>query len=310
MTDKPLTSAALHGAVDLSSLARPAAGAGASAGPAGGGDQLVREVDDVTFGDAVQQSTQVPVIFAVWSGSRPASKDHVDLLAKVVRSYAGRVVLATADIDRAMQIRQALQVQEVPMVLALLQGQPLPLYAGDQSEEAVRQVVDKVLEAAAANGVTGTVAAGDEGTGDAPEAEPEMPLLHRQAYDAIEAGDYGAAVTAYEQALVENPNDQDARLGLGQVQLLERTDGVDLAQARAAAADAPTDVAKQAMVADLDVLGGHVEDAFQRLIELVRATTEEERNAAREHLVGLFDVVGVSDPRVKTARRALMSALY
>jgi len=313
MTDKPFPSAALHGAVDLSGLARPAQSGGSAGGTGGasggGGDQLVRQVDDVSFGEAVQQSTQVPVLFAVWSGSRPQSKEHVDTLAKVVRTYGGRIVLTTADIDQAMQIRQALQVQQVPMVLALLQGQPLPLYTGDQPEEAIRQVIDKVLEAAAANGVTGTVDAGDQTQDDEPEQEPENPL-HQQAYDAIEAGDYAAAVTAYEQALKENPADEEARLGLGQVQLLERTEGVDLAQARDAAAAAPTDVAKQAVVADLDVLGGHVEDAFQRLIDLVKATSGDERNAAREHLVGLFDVVGASDPRVKKARMALMSALY
>ncbi len=309
MSDNPMNRPSLHGAVDLSGLGQPAtpAAGGGSAGTGGG--RLVREVDDRSFGDVAQQSTTVPVIFAVYSGSRPESKQHVDTLAAVVRSYGGRVVLACADIDQAMQIRQALQVQQVPMVLALLQGQPLPLYAGDQPEDTIRQVVDKVLEAAAANGVTGTVDAGDE-PAEEPEAEEELSPLHQQAYDAIEAGDYAAAITAYEQALKDDPEDEEARLGLGQVKLLRRTEGVDLAAARAAAADAPTDVAKQAVVADLDVLGGHVEDAFTRLIDLVKATAGDERNAAREHLVELFDVVGASDPRVKKARMALMSALY
>ncbi len=299
-----MTRASLHGAVDLSGLAKPAAPAGGG----GGGDQVVREVDDRSFGEVAQQSTQVPVIFAVYSGSRPESKQHVDTIASVVRSYGGRIVLASADIDKAMQIRQALQVQQVPMVLALLQGQPLPLYAGDQPEDAIRQVIDKVLEAAQANGVTGTVQAGEEPVQEADEEE--LSPLQQQAYDAIEAGDFDTAVTAYEQALKENPDDEDARLGLGQVKLLRRTDGVDLNAARAAAADAPTDVAKQTVVADLDVLGGHVEDAFARLIDLVKATSGDERNAAREHLVELFDVVGSTDERVKKARMALMSALY
>lgn len=310
MTEKPITPASLRGAVDLSSLARPAQSAPTGGAPSSGDDQVVRQVDDTTFGDVAQLSVRVPVIFAVYSARRQASKDHADLLARLVRGYGGRLVLATADIDQAMQIRQALQVQQVPMVLALLQGQPLPLYVGDQPEETVTQVLDKVLEAAAANGVTGTVQAGTVDQEEQQEEEPELPPLHQEAYDAIERGDLDAAVAAYEKAIKQNPQDEDAKLGLGQVTLLRRTQGVDLAQARAAAADAPTDVDKQTMVADLDVLGGHVEDAFTRLIDLVKATAGDERNAAREHLVGLFAVVGASDARVKAARMALMSALY
>ncbi|UIJ36436.1 tetratricopeptide repeat protein [Allobranchiibius sp. GilTou73] len=320
MSDQPITPASLRGAIDLSGLAkkpaRPAAGSrasgaagGAPAGP--GEDSLVREVDDVTFGHAVQQSMDVPVIFALYSGARPASREHIDTLVGVVREYAGRLVLASADIDVAMQIRQALQVQQVPMVLALVKGQPLPLYAGDQPVDAVRGVFDKVLEAAAANGVTGRVPVGDAPAADGERpAEPEISPLHEQAYAAIESGDYAAAVRAYEQAIAADPQDEEAVLGLGQVRLLQRTDGVDLQEARAAAAAAPTDVEKQTVVADLDVLGGHVEDAFVRLVDLVRVTSGDERNAARQHLIGLFDVVGPSDPRVKKARTALMSALY
>ncbi len=321
MTESPITPASLRGAVDLSGLAkkpaRPAAsapGANAVGSPPadGGADSLVREVDDVSFGDAVQQSLDVPVIFAVYSGARPQSRDHIDVLAAVVREFGGRLMLAVADIDVAMQIRQALQVQQVPMVLALLKGQPLPLYNGDQPAEAVRDVFNQVLEAAAANGVTGRVAVDDQPVEQAEEVDPEPAVspLHEQAFTAIESGDYAAAIDAYEQALAADPQDEDAQLGLGQVRLLQRTDGVDLQQARAAAADAPTDVAKQTVVADLDVLGGHVEDAFLRLVELVRATSGDERNAAREHLLGLFEVVGPADPRVKKARTSLMSALY
>ncbi|WP_446664491.1 tetratricopeptide repeat protein [Flexivirga sp. B27] len=314
MTDQPITPASLRGAVDLSALSRPATPAGGAPGtgaPGGGSDALVIAVDDATFGDAMQTSATVPVILALWSGARADSKTHIDALAEEVRSYAGRLQLATVDIDVSLQIRQALQVQQVPMVLAVLAGQPVPLYVGDQPADAIRQVLDKVLEAAAANGVTGTLDAAPQESGDQETAaEPELPATHQQAFDAIERGDYDAATAAYEQALKDNPADDEARLGLGQVGLLKRTSGVDLNTAREEAAAAPTDVAKQTLVADLDVLGGHIEDAFTRLIDLVKATTGDERNAAREHLVQLFDVVGPADERVKKARTALMSALY
>lgn len=312
MSNNPLNAAALRGAVDLSALAKPARPAAPPAGAptsAAGGSYVV-EVDDRSFNDAAQQSMQVPVLLAMWSSSQPQSRAHVDALAAIVNSYGGRLLLALADITQALQLRQALQVQQVPMVLAIIGGQPLPLYVGEQSDENVRAVLDQVLQAAQQNGITGRV----QGAADAPEPddaeEEHLNEYHEKAYEAIETGDYDAAIAAYQAALQANPDDEDARLGMGQVTLLKRTEGVDLQQARAAAADAPTDVAKQTTVADLDVLGGHIEDAFARLIDLVKATSGDERNQAREHLIGLFDVVGATDPRVKKARTSLMSALY
>lgn len=313
MPEKPLTAASLRGAVDLSALAKPAptrAGAAPrttdSAGaPAG----LVQQVDDSTFGAAVEMSLDVPVILAVYSGARAASQQHVDELAGIIGEYGGRLVLATADIDTAMQIRQALQVQQVPMVLALIKGQPLPLYMGPQPADAVRGVFDQVLQAAQQAGVTGTVPVDDEPVAAA-EPEPDEDPLLTQAYDAIEAGDYDAAIAAYDQLLATNPEDEGARLGRGQVLLLQRTADLDANAVREAAAQNPTDVTAQTQVADLDLLGGHVEDAFARLIDLVRATSGDERTAAREHLIGLFDIIGPTDEWVKKARTALMSALY
>ncbi|NLT53973.1 MAG: tetratricopeptide repeat protein, partial [Actinomycetales bacterium] len=142
-----------------------------------------------------------------------------------------------------------------------------------------------------------------------PVEEPLPPLLQK-AYDAIDAGDLDGAVGAYEQALRENPADEEARLGLAQVQLLRRTRDADPTAARAAAAAAPSDVDAQLLVADLDVLGGHVEDAFSRLVDMVRVTSGEDRNRVRVHLVELFDVVGADDPRVAKARVALANALF
>ena len=64
------------------------------------------------------------------------------------------------------------------------------------------------------------------------------------------------------------------------------------------------------MVADLDMLGGHVEDAFTRLVNLVARTTDADRTKARDHLLGLFAAVGNDDPRVLAGRRNLASALF
>jgi putative thioredoxin len=183
----------------------------------------------------------------------------------------------------------------------------VPLFAGAQPSEQVRVYVDELLKLAAEHGVTGRVAVAAAG---AAEVEPELPPLHQEAFDAIERDDLEAASAAYTQALAQNPADADASAGLAQVKLMQRTAGVDLAAARAAAAQAPTDIAAQLLVADLDVLAGNVEDAFRRLIDTVRAAEGDERDTVREHLIELFAVVGAHDERVQKARRALMSALF
>jgi putative thioredoxin len=195
--------------------------------------------------------------------------------------------------------------------VAVIAGQPLPLFQGQHPVEQMRGLLDQVIAAAAANGVTGTVGAPAPTSEEPPEPEePPLPPLHQAAYDAIERDDLAAAAEAYAQALRENPRDGMARAGLAQVNLLVRTGDADQAAARATAAADARDVAAQLLVADLDVLGGNVDDAFTRLVDLVRVTAGDDREVVRLRLIDLFEVVGSDDPRVGPARRALASALY
>ncbi len=301
MTSQPISSAALRGAVDLSALTQPTPPA-AAAGPGG----LVIEGTDRGFQAVVTGTSNVPAIVVLWSQRLPASADFVDVVASVVASYEGRLQVVSVDVDANPGLLQAFQVQSVPMTLGLVAGQPVPLFLGVQSAEQMRPLVDELLKLAAEHGVTGRVAlaAAEE------DVEPELSPLHQAAFDAIERDDLDAASAAYEQALAQDPADAEATAGLANVKLMQRTTGVDPQAARSAAAQDPTDIAAQMLVADLDVLGGHVEDAFVRLIDTVRATEGDERNTVREHLIELFAVVGAHDERVQKARRALMSALF
>ncbi|GAA6524650.1 tetratricopeptide repeat protein [Intrasporangium sp. DVR] len=324
MSQQPFTAAALRGAVDLSSLKRPAPSAGpassAGADPTTSGVAagVIVEGSDATIRDVIAASTRHPVVLVLWSSRLPESGTFVTTAKQVAQRYAGRFQLVTVDVDTNPATLQAFQVQAVPVSFALIQGQPVPLFEGVQPEQQLAAVIDQVLALAAKNGLTGRVTAAptdETGAGageDGAEAEDAaaLPPLHQKAFDAIEAGELDEAADAYREALAQNPADTDAKLGLAQVGLLQRTAGVDLAAARAAAAASPTDVDAQVLVADLDLLGGHVEDAFARLIDTVRATADADRNKAREHLVELFDVVGTTDERVVKARKALMSALF
>lgn len=316
MSHQPFTAAALRGAVDLSSLKRPAPQGGPGSGAdstSADGASLVVEGTDASIRDVLAASATHPVVMVLWSPRLQESADFVSTFGAIARRYAGRFQLVTVDVDANPTILQAFQVQAVPVSFAFVQGQPVPLFEGVQPEEQVTVVIDQVLALAAQHGVTGTVAVDGDQPTDGPgegDEEPPLPPLHQQAFDAIEAGDLEGAAAAYREALLQSPADADAKIGLAQVGLMQRTQDVDPQAARAAAAAAPTDVDAQILVADLDLLGGHVEDAFVRLIDTVRVTADADRNKAREHLVELFEVVGSADERVAKARKSLMSALF
>ncbi|WP_028051065.1 tetratricopeptide repeat protein [Cellulomonas sp. URHD0024] len=300
-----------RGAVDLSSLARPATPPPGSPGGLPAPGAFVVDVDQATFPSLVQSSTTHPVVVVLWAAWSEVSTAVAADLAALADEDGGRWLLARIDAEANPQIAQAFQAQSVPTVVAVLAGQPLPLFQGAYPRDQVRAVLDQVLAAAEANGITALVTpTGPDAEAPGAEQEPELPPLHQAAYDAIERDDLDAARAAYEQAIAEDPRDALARAGLAQVGLLDRTRDADLQAARTAAAGDPQDVDAQLAVADLDILGGNVEDAFGRLIDVLRTTFGPDRERVRLRLVDLFEVIGGDDPRVVAARRAMASALY
>ena len=317
----PNLGASLRGAVDLSSLrGRPAPAAAPTGGgqtggvPAAGGAapaaEMVVDVTDATFGDVLELSRTVPVVVDLWAEWCGPCKQLSPVLEKVVTELAGRVLLAKVDVDANPQLAAGFRAQSIPMVVALVAGQPVPLFTGAVPEQQVREVFAQLLQLAEQNGVTGTLPVGGAAEAGGAAEEPPLPPLHAEAYDAIEAGDYARAVAAYEKALAENPRDADARAGLGQVQLLLRVQDTSLDEARRAAADDPTDIDAALRIADLDLAGGHVDDTFGRLLDLFAALPAEQRAPVRERLVELFGLVGDDDARVVRARGRLASLLF
>lgn len=302
MTNAPLPGANLRGAIDLSSLVRPSAPPAGSAGPAPSG--LVRQATDATFTQVLDLSSTVPVIVEFYGqGIEPA-------MGAIVGEYGGRIALVTVDATVNPQLVQAFQVQQVPTVAAVVGGRSLQLFTGMLPEVQLRDVLDQVLQVAAQNNVTGTIPVDDAAVEPAEPVEEPLPPHHQEAYDAIAAGDYATAIREYETAIVQNPRDQLAVAGLAQVSLLARLDGVSADEVRAAAAAHPDDVDAQLAVADLDVSGGHLEDAFARLLDLFPTLDPSRKNLVRTRLVEFFEIAGMDDPRVVSARRRLTGLLY
>ncbi|NNU26001.1 tetratricopeptide repeat protein [Isoptericola sediminis] len=312
-TPTPEPSFSPRGAVDLSALNRPQSPPPGEPGGAPTAGGYVVDVTDANFQQVVQDSTKYPVVILLWMPTDQANADLGATLGRLADEYAGRFLLGRVDANAYPQIASAFQPQGVPTVVAVLQGQPLPLFAGAASEEQIRGVLDQVLAAAEQNGVTGRAPApGGAEESDEPAEEPEEPLppLHQEAYDAIERDDLEAAETAYSRAITQDPTDAQAVAGLAQVRLMQRTRGADLQQVRTAAADAPADVEAQLAVADMDMLGGKVDDAFDRLLQLMPTADAEGKEKLRARLVDLFEVVGTSDSRVVKARKKMMMYLY
>lgn len=300
--------AVLRGAVDLSSLRNRSNQPATSAAEKSGAPSYIVDITDATFQQVLEISRGVPVVVDMWAGRSEASTELSAILDKVVTELAGRLLLAKVEIERNPQIAQAFRAQSVPLVVALINGQPVPLFSGATTEEQVRATFDQLFELATQQGVTQVL--GGAKADDEEQAEPELPPLHQEAFVAIEAGDYAVAIEAYEKALAENPRDEEARAGLGQVKLLHRAQSLNLQEARAAAAANRLDVQAQLNIADLDLAGGHVDDAFGRLLDLFAELPADERTPVRERLLELFGLVGDADARVIRARSRLTSLLF
>jgi putative thioredoxin len=308
-----------RGAVDLSTL-RPSGSSATQRGPApaapqgqraGNGTEpsgngagmpaprpnatgaVVIDVTEATFqSEVLERSLTTPVIVDFWAEWCQPCKQLSPVLERLAIEAGGAWVLARVDVDSNPRLAQMFRVQGIPLVYAIVDGQPIDAFNGVIPEPQLRQWIDAVLRASGAEV-------------QAPE-DPRMTA----ADDALADGDLDQAEQAYKKILAESPADQSAEAGLAQVGLLRRTQSVDPSEVLAQAAADPDDIQAQLLAADVEVLSGLADEAYSRLVQLVRRTSGEDRDAVRRHLVSLFTVAGPDDPAVAKARRALASALF
>ncbi|HEX4817185.1 MAG TPA: tetratricopeptide repeat protein [Nonomuraea sp.] len=303
----------LYGAIDLGARkqALEAQARREAAGPQSAASASVVDVTEETFTtDVIDRSMTVPVILDLWSPRAPGSAQLSPVLEKVVGDLGGRAVLAKVNVDASPQIAAALRVQAVPTVLAVFQGQAVTGFQQVLPEQEVRRWLDELMTAVEqfyqANPDARPPAADERQQAPAgPPADPDLVA----AEEAIERGDLDAAIEAYERLLARAPGDEDAKMGLAGVQLIKRTEGADPADVQRRLKD-PADIDAELLAADLEMLSGAVDAAFDRVIAVVKRTSGDQRDQARRHLLGLFDTLPADDPALGKARRALASALF
>ncbi|MEV0781425.1 tetratricopeptide repeat protein [Streptomyces sp. NPDC050423] len=279
---------------------------------------LVFDVDEAGFeSDVLQRSAEVPVVIDFWAEWCEPCKQLGPLLERLAHEYSGRFVLAKVDVDANQMLMQQFGIQGIPAVFAVVAGQALPLFQGAAPESQIRQTLDQLIQVGEERfGLTGIVVDQDAAAPDAAAQEPApvpagpYDALLEAAAQALDASDFAGAVQAYKNVLSDEPANSEAKLGLAQAELLARVQKTDPQQVRKDAAENPADVPAQLAAADLDLVGGHVEDAFGRLVETVRRTFGDDRDRVRVRLLELFEVIGPDDPRVGAARTALARVLF
>lgn len=303
-----------HGAVDLSQLAARAkqASGAATAGGAPEGASYVVEVTEQTFeAEVIRKSIKHPVVVELYSPRVATGQQLSGALASLAAEATGRYLLARINVDTAPGIVQALGLQAVPTVIAVINGQIAPLFQGVLNKEQAGAYIEQLLKAAVANGIVGRAepvgssAAEDDAAADQPVSDPRFAA----ADEALEKGDFATAMAEFDKLLQANPNDTEAKVGKAQVGLLARASALD-PQAVLARATTSAGLDDQLAAADVEMVTGRPDAAFDRLLKLIKETSGDDRNTARLRLLELFETLGNADERVLKARRDLMAALF
>ena len=277
-------------AVDLSSLGKPPVD---TSTPMPGLEVTAENLQP----EILPLSNSKPVIILCWSARSAESVSTLRALGNLEAADSGKWVLATVDIDTEAPVAQALQARTIPYGVVFIGGQAIPFLEQALSESQLRKVITKILTLASQQGI-----------GEEP-LEPTEPE-EDEALAALDQGDFATAEAAYKKLLARKPNDNFAKLGLSQVQLLIRTEGLDGQKIMEDAIKNPEDITIQLQCADVEVMSGYLEPAFERLLHLVVLLDGAEQKLVKDRLLELFGLVDPADPRVIKARASLANALF
>jgi putative thioredoxin len=282
------------GAFDLSRLAQKNQPASTTQQPAAGAlTSWLVKADEQILRQYIAISEKTPVLLLIADQS-PESTEVRAMVEKAIRASEGRFAGIEIDITSSPQLAQAVGVATAPALVAVLAGQPAPLFQGKPETEQLLQVLSQVLQLAQQNGLTERVSVGTE---PVVSSEPELSPAHQEAIAEIEAGNLEVAYAKFEKLTIEYPNDKDALAGFNQVKLMLR-----LQRAPESEFD------KVLLGADQLLISGSAAGAFSLLLDLYPVSDDQE--AIRARLLELFTLVGEGDQDVLNARRRLASLMF
>jgi putative thioredoxin len=274
----------LYGGQDLSGL-----GKGDKAYP------VFVQADESKLREYIELSNQIPIL--VLFSSNSDADQLKSKLSVFINEAQGRLLGMELDIVNQPQLAQAFGIEQSPTVVALLSGQPAPLFQGDQPEQQISGVINQLLQAASQNGVNGSVNLGEE------------PKPDQSAYisQLISQGDLDTAEKELEKALQVEPNDEQLISMKRQIELMKRMGDVDFDKALTIESEDP-DLLRQK--SDALLVRGDAEQALDNLLDRFPAATDEDKEKLRNHVLELFELIGNSDPLVLKARAKLASLLF
>lgn len=294
-----------YGVIDLAALKNSPESSG------GGEEPSAHEITVTEQGleQIIADSQSIATLLVVTSSRVPDGEQFLSDLRQGIDQRHGAVRLALVDADSQPRVAGALRVQALPTILLLVKGQVQPIAEAALPAAEITNLLDQVVQLARQQGLT--VPEGADGPEGDEKAEPEeLPPLVAEAMGKVEQGDFDGAISAFEKHLQQQPADVEAKAGLATVRLMQRTQGADLQTARDHAAQNPGDLEAQLAAADMDMLGGHVADAFDRLLDQLRGADPDTKDTVRARILELFDVAGPGDPRVAAARKRLANLLF
>lgn len=305
-------SSSFRGALDLSSLRQPAT---SKATDAPGAEtaapvivkvvSLVTELTEVNLRHYLELSSKLIVLVDFFSTADESSVSLSQKLESIVPSFGGKVILCRLEIEKQQRVAEAFAVSQPATLLAMMAGQPVPLFAGDQDLDKIQAIIEKLLLVAENNAITGTAVV--DVTAEAVPTTPQLPPKHKAAVELLNAGSYAEAKAAYQQILNETPSDPIAAAGVAQAELLLRLEGVDVDKVLN---NQPQNFDALLMASDALLAIGDYADAFEALLVNFAEASQDDKNVMRERLLQYFEIVGKTTPDVVAARNRLTSMLF